>query len=88
MVARFFDDRSRAYGIAGTALVHVVGIGVILLFAPDYVPLPEALKPGLVAVDLTPPPPPAPPPPDDVERAGARVEPGEHRHLTHHPSST
>ena len=34
MAARLLDDRSRMLGIAGTALVHLVAIFVILLFAP------------------------------------------------------
>jgi protein TonB len=71
MALRLPNDRTRWTGIAGTVLVHVVVIGVLLLFAPDYVPLPKDLRPSLVAVDLKPPPPPAPPPPDDVEEGAA-----------------
>jgi protein TonB len=83
MALRVPHDRNRLAGIAGTVLVHVVAIGVLMLFAPDYVPLPKALKPALVAVDLTPPPPPPPPPPDDVEQ-GASAPPS--RGATEAPS--
>src|SRR5690242_12315583 len=74
MASRLFDDRSRLIGIAGAVLLHVVAIALLILFAPDYVPLPRAPKPALVAVDLTPPPPPSPPRPDDVEQ-GASAPP-------------
>lgn len=84
MAARLLDNRSRVIGIAGAVLVHVIGIAVILLFAPDYVPLPKALKPALVAVDLTPPPPPPPPPPPDDVEEGASAPPS--RGVTEAPS--
>jgi protein TonB len=84
MAARLLDNRSRLIGLAGAVLVHVVGIAVIVLFAPDYVPLPEVLKPALVAIDLTPPPPPAPPPPPDDVEEGASAPPS--RGATEAPS--
>jgi len=74
MALRLPNDRNRWAGIAGTVLVHVVVIGVLVLFAPDYGPVPKAPRPALVAVDLKPPPPPAPPPPDDVDE-GASAPP-------------
>ena len=75
MALRLPNDRTRWTGIAGTIAVHVIVIGVLLLFAPDYVPLPKVVKPMLVAVDLTPPPPPPPPPPPDDVEQGATAPP-------------
>lgn len=81
MAAQLLDRRNRVLGIAGTVVVHVLIVGVVLLFATDYRPGPTVREPGLAAFDLKEPPP--PPPPDDVEQ-GAAAPPS--RGATEEPS--
>jgi protein TonB len=83
MAAQLLDRRNRMLGIAGTAVVHVFVVAVVLLLATDYRPNLAEPEPGLVAFDVNEPSQPAPPPPDDVEQ-GAAAPPS--RGATEEPS--
>ena len=67
MAAELLHNRNRALALAAAIALHGAVIAILLLFAPNYSAVPEAV-PGLIAVDLREPP---PPPPDDVEQGAA-----------------
>src|SRR6187401_2914035 len=71
MIALPFDDRKRAYGLAGAIAIHLLAIALVVLLSPPL-PAPPRAGPGLVALQLDePPPPPAPPPAEADEGAAA-----------------
>lgn len=72
MAFRPYENRGRAYGVAGTIAVHVLVVGALVWLGAGRPMLPRVAEPRLVTVDVTqPPPPPAPPPPDEEEEGAA-----------------
>jgi protein TonB len=70
MIALPFDDRKRAYGLAGAIAIHLLAIALVILFSPPL-PAPPRAESGLVAMQLDAPPPPPEPPPDKADEGAA-----------------
>lgn len=70
MAVELLHNRNRAFGLAAAVGLHILVIGIIVLFAPDPVAPPEPDS-DLVAVLPTEPLPPEPPPPVDEEEGAA-----------------